>query len=609
MLGKFFNFKNNVQKPDEPSEPKQIANSNPPLVTVKYPKPNIVLMDIDPKVAEVLRKQGFNISEGSFGTPYKVGEQTSPRNDRVYTVLSNSSIPEHLLEQEIIIVDLAQKEVAEKPFGTELILKQSGEPLYARAPFGIVNPRPVDMWRCRSDFDKIYHHGGIFIVFAGHKWGYGDLHNDGFLSQIRDSISTWSFLSDLDAWLIVTPESGKEIRVEILNETVFHSLQSHILDSFYECTLDAYGELKNKWIPFATNKFGKAIAGMSAHESGGLLLVFPQVKDKSTFLTKLLTEVLPSLAPRLFPDFEGMKWVERTEYEIPKILALKSEIQHIREQATGKITELEEQIQFERTSSQYLHDLITETADKLVNAVSHTLRIIGFTNVVDMDTELAESGSAEPKREDLQIRDQSPLILVEVKGITGFPKDSSSLQVSKYLAPRMKALKRTDIRGLSIINHHRNIPPFERKENPFNPDVLESSEAGDYGLLTTWNLYKLTRNYQKLGWSHEQISNLFYQNGFLEPIPSHYQLAGVVENFWEKVGVVGVRITETQLSQNDQIAFELPVEFEEQKITSLQVEREPVEHANIGVLAGILTNLSKNQLRKGTRVFRVQTQS
>ena len=55
----------------------------------------------------------------------------------------------------------------------------------------------------------------------------------------------------------------------------------------------------------------------------------------------------------------------------------------------------------------------------------------------------------------------------------------------------------------------------------------------------------------------------------------------------------------------DRIAFELPVEFEEQVIESLQLDDVPVTEVLEGQVAGIKTPFTKDQLRKGTPVYRV----
>jgi hypothetical protein len=124
-------------------------------------------------------------------------------------------------------------------------------------------------------------------------------------------------------------------------------------------------------------------------------------------------------------------------------------------------------------------------------------------------------------------------------------------------------------------------------------------------LLTTWDLFRLTRSYLKLVWKHEHIQAVFYQSGRIEPVPQHYELIGVVEYFWEKAGAVGVRLEAPELRLGDRIAFELSVEFEEQDVESLQADKNPVSQAEGGMLAGIQTFLHKDQLKKGIRVFRV----
>jgi hypothetical protein len=82
----------------------------------------------------------------------------------------------------------------------------------------------------------------------------------------------------------------------------------------------------------------------------------------------------------------------------------------------------------------------------------------------------------------------------------------------------------------------------------------------------------------------EYVKELFYLSGRIEPIPKHYEFIGVVERFWERVDAVGVRMEASILTRGDRIAFKLPVEFEEQAVQSLQ----------------------KEQLKKGTRVFRLR---
>jgi hypothetical protein len=90
---------------------------------------------------------------------------------------------------------------------------------------------------------------------------------------------------------------------------------------------------------------------------------------------------------------------------------------------------------------------------------------------------------------------------------------------------------------LTIFNHQKNLPPLDREnKKTFRQTILDNAEGQGFGLLTTWELFRLTRNYLKHGWTHEQVREVFYRHGHIEPIPTHYEFIGVIEHFWEKAG-------------------------------------------------------------------------
>ncbi len=585
------------RKKAENNDKKQ--DTQPDTPPLKHPKPHILLMDVEKETADYLRNQGFDIAEGSFGKPYKAPRKSQP-------VFVNGYISEHHTEKEIIIIELAPDTVLEEPKGDPVVLND-GNVLRAEAHTGIIDPRPIIMRRLQSDFNKIYQHGGIFIVFAYEKNTVTGSREELWRPGI---VSTWSFLPELEAPAFrADAEHGKEITVEASNGALTQFLQRYIPEAEYICTLDTGDPwLTKRWIPLARNKYDQTVAGViiPAEEKAGLIFIFPKLNNQSIFLGEFLADYLPAIVPQLFPHIEGGKWVTRHEYELKSILSLQNQITQIRQDSEARIKDLEDTIQSARTSHQYLYDLITESGNALVKAVKSALAALGFSNVVDMDEELQKSGESEPKREDLQIQDKSPLILVEIKGISNTPKDSSAIQVSKYLAPRMKSLNRVDIRGLAIVNHQRHIPALDRLQNPFNDDVLESALHGDYGLMTTWDLHRLLRNYQNLGWSHSQIRDIFYQNGFIEAIPKHYKYVGYIEHHWPKANAIGVRIETGELRLGDTVAYDFPVEFEEQIVKSLQIDREPVEIAVDGQLAGILIAVGDQTIKKGIKIYRVE---
>jgi hypothetical protein len=191
------------------------------------------------------------------------------------------------------------------------------------------------------------------------------------------------------------------------------------------------------------------------------------------------------------------------------------------------------------------------------------------------------------------------------KVIAGLPKEEDSIQVFKYIAPRMREWNRNDVKGLSIVNHQRNVPALERNPLPFSEDVLTNAVDQEFGLMTTWDLFRLVRSFLKLSWSSAHVKPLFYQSGRILPIPLHYEVAGTVERYAEKIGVVGVRLA-SEVRAGDTLAYELPIEFEEETVASLQIDGAPVSVAPAGTLVGTKTRLSKEHARKGTRVFRIR---
>lgn len=573
--------------------------------SIKYPRPNILLVDLDDATETTLKAQGYNASSGSFGIPYKV-----PKSDKLIPVIANGDLTKSSVsEQDIVIVNLLPGEALDEIQG-EKHTSQGEDDWWASCSRGVVDPRPRLMAYLQRDFNRIVEHSGVFVVFADCRreqdlfWGHYES-GFGFVNS-KLSFDNWSFLEYLGAhYLDVTPDQGKEISVIEADSPLRPVLSKYISGAHFLCTLQ--GPTKESWIPIAENKYEASVAGaLVPANSEGLVFIFPQFRDKFSFLSALLREVLPEITPNLFPYVEGARWVQRPEYELPRVLELKHQIQEIEADAKKRVTELERNIETERDKASYQHALISATGRPLVLAVKKALETLGFESVVDVDDEAEESDDSGFLNEDLQIHASSPGLLIEVKGISNLPKDEDALAVSKYEAPRMREWKRTDVKGLSIINHQRHIPALDRENKAtFRNVVLESAQRQKIGLLTTWDLHRLLRSYLRNGWSHEQVRALFYRNGRVQLVPEHYKFIGVVERFIEQLEVVGVRLTDGEIRQGDLIAFELPVEFLEQKVESLEIEGEQVHEVSSGSLVGMRTKLTKGQAKQGTRVYQV----
>jgi hypothetical protein len=565
-----------------------------------------------PEVTLALQQRGYAAVSGSFGQPVVVppGAGYLPLN------LTTDRLPGYT-EQEIVIADLAGP-AAQDHSGQPIERPGPGvERVWAPTASGLVDPRPAMMRAVRSAMDRIYRHGGVFIIFATARFDpkciincldrSGDLASYGGRQLDADN---WSLLSEL-RWLSVAGDTGQEMDVAENGVARILGIENYFNSGHFECSVRP-SSISGQWETLATSKYGDPVAGMilPGENASGLIIILPQVERRADLVTELVDRVLPVLRPRLFPHFEGSRWTRRSEYDLPRVKELSDEIVQIEEATRVRVRELEEEIESERAHCGYLHDLITASGDDLVQAVIRALKTIGFSDVRDADADAKVAGETGPRREDLQIMDGPVPVLVEIKGVAGTPKEASTLQVTKYLIPRMKEWNNTNIRGLAIVNHQRHLPALDRdNEHVFQADVISNAKDQGFGLLTTWDLFRLVRGFMAHGWRHDDIAELFVSDGRIQPIPAHYKFIGLVDEYWDKASVLGLHLASGELRTGDRVAYELPVEFIEEDVTSLELNHAEIEAAGADDYVGLKTKLSKKQARKGVRVYRVKQRS
>ncbi|MEK6409496.1 MAG: hypothetical protein AABN34_21435 [Acidobacteriota bacterium] len=250
-----------------------------------------------------------------------------------------------------------------------------------------------------------------------------------------------------------------------------------------------------------------------------------------------------------------------------------------------------------------MHLLLTGQDKELVEAVKGALAALGFEKVIDVDEERDEQ--AQSRREDLQIHDASPTLIVDVKGVAGLPADAGVLQADKHATIRMREWDRTNVLPVSIVNHQRHLPPLERENTtPFRKELFDHSEISHLAMMTTWDLFRLVRSFQKNSWKAENVKPLFYQSARIGIIPVNYEYLGRVAHVWTHA--FSVILEGEELCTGDRIAFELPLGFEETLVASLQVDDTGVGRAAVGTEVGIRTTPEPPNLKEGVRVFRVR---
>jgi len=573
----------------------------------RFPKPKILLVDLPEGATARLSAAGFNVVSGTLGRPYRV-----PRSDNYVPVIAQPHLPNYT-EQEVVIIDLKAPDPVDEPEGTKHV--SEGEPdWFATASRGVIDPRPRVMAWVQDDWNRILESDGVFVVFAQPRYRqktvlatarYGRFEREEPLA-----FDNWSFLPILSRENIkIEGDHGTESQLENSVDFLESFLRGHQAGLAFDTVLTpmfnmTYEGSKVDFFPLWNSKFGNCIGGivLATKPKKGRILILPQVKDKERAVYELVTTILPEFSRHLFPYFEGDRWVHGDEYEHVSVLKKKEIQTRIMEEAKSKVTALDEEIKAEQERLGFLHGILTCTGDELVDDARAVLGIIGFQRV---EQPVEEAGTN--KQEDLQIHDRSPTLLLEVKGLAGQPTEKDTLQGTKYVLRRVKEWNRTDVCGVFLVNHQRNLPALERDHaNVFTEQQVADAVGNGVGLMTTWELFRLARGIIDWNWPLKAVQDVFYGKGRLPNVPSHYELAGSVAHFYDEISVLSVDVGATGLRVGDTVGFLFPTGFFEEKIGSLQVERTPVMEAQPGQRAGYKTSLKRSEVPEGTPVYLVR---
>lgn len=577
---------------------------------VKWDKPKILLVDLPESVLEAGINEGYNVSIGSFGTPYHV-----QASGEVEVLHFGRAIKNHR-EQEIIFVDTMPPDTVDRP-ESRSVVPPGAKGWWVRHTSQVVDPRPRMMEVVRESFDRILDHGGVLVVFAGPRFS-NELflaENNGFRPVIdrRLSVDNWSFCSMLnDERLVIARDGGEEITAPPSDSPYTKLMERHLANMSFLATLKNTIYLTPKisgysYQSLVENKFGASVGGVvRGEESKGIILICPRIGEAhlDDFVMDLLKNVLPDVSPHLFPHHEGSVWTRDPSYEHLSVLELEKSKQLILTEAQEKVRLLNEQIEMVRTDKDYVHGILTKTSDPLVADVKLALEAIGFSKVIDVD-ELEEDG---PKQEDLQIHEKSPLLLVEVKGLAGFPTEGDTAQVLKYVVRRMKELERHDVSAVFVVNQQRNLPPLERDDSRvFTEQQIKDAEHNDMLLVTTWEIFQLLRGKEVWDWPSESLTELFYGKGRIGLVPTCYKRIGVVGHFYDGAGVISIRLDDdAELRKRETIGYKLQSGYFQEVVNSMQVDKATVEIATAGQSVGVKTGLQRRQLPVGSEVFAVR---
>ncbi|MCK4548157.1 MAG: hypothetical protein KAW17_12030 [Candidatus Eisenbacteria sp.] len=572
--------------------------------TCKYPKPKILLVDMPPKCAQVLSQAGYNVSVGTFGIPRAVD-----KCDNLFPMPSASADLPDYEEQEIVIANLARPEPADTPLeglpgrGVGIVCQEGTE--------GVIDQRPLVMTRVCPAFDRIREYGGIFIFFASEpyevEYAIGQVGPyDTPHVEKRITFSNHCCLTELES-VAMEPQRGSEITFESSSDEFRDLLRKGAKDARYHCTLRVKPWGESEWIPLAENKYGQDVGGLLAYpQPQGHVLLLPQMPQVHRILVELVGKWCSSWKPFLFPYADATQWIQRPEYDLPKVQELHRQIESIERAAADQVQNLKDKIEEERAAHRHWQTLLTGTGHDLKQAVILALQNLGFEKVTDVDKDAEQRGEGRALREDIRIHDRAPVLIVDVKGLQGHPSDDDARQAEKHATLRRAEWSNVEVRGLTIINHQRQQPPRNRDAKAFRDEIVKYAEEAGLGLMTTWDLFRLLSNASRLGWSPEVVRPIFYRAGKIEPIPDHYDEVGRIEKLWQPAFTVN---PSQPLRVGERLAVETEDTFEELTIPSLQIDGQPVQEAPADTRCGIGCEGASERFHEGARVFIVRMQS
>lgn len=568
--------------------------------------PDILLIDLPDEIYRELKSKGFNVSKGSFGTPYSVY-----KSNKYFVVKGKGHLPV-ISEQNIVMINLYLDLVNE----SDVVFEDHGEvsELFCRHTAGWVDPRPQAMDENRDRFDRIFEKGaGIFVIFAEPMYDYDFLMGRMNHSRLSDAYNVeynnWSFLSIFDIkkyrYLEIEGDEGKKLSlsddkelfkdkkflkdflVKYINQMKCNSRFTPVNLDFFSCLLK--------------NKFGDCVGCLINSDDPdkiGYILILPYMPITPQFILDLLNDVLRELSPHLFSNVEG-QWIERKEYQIATIRNYENRIQRLIKNVTNEIDYYEGLIAYEKEQYGFLQGILINTGAKLVVDVKKCLEFIKFEKVVNVD-EIKKT-----KEEDLWICDEPPLV-IEVKGpLSANTKDSDVKQASTYVGRRRVQWDRSDVNGVLIMNHQSRIPPLERDHiNVFTENQIKDAIREDVCLITTWELFLLMRGMMEYKWNPKVIRDLFYQPGRIPEVPGNYEPIGNIFSIIEAKNVIGVKITDGELSKGQRVGYKLPYEFLEEDVESLEIEHKAVKNCKIGDKVGVTSKFT-DKLKEGLTVYKI----
>jgi hypothetical protein len=562
-------------------------------------RPRICCIDIGDDIVEALKKTGANVHTGTLGSKIKV-----PKNNKreQHQVLLNFEFPNNLHEFDIVIIDLNNSKTIEyKPEDhvREVHTGKTSISFLTCYPETLFDPRPMGSYILNTELSKITNREFLVIAFtcSSYEIDYETvLINEGYAErQGTERLNIYSFWNYVP---ISVQKMGKELTVQKVNADFQSFLEKYKIEAEYNQTFHhptkwtgVKSEPDERYVPLFTDLNNDIVSYLEASGHNNLILL-PQLKDKRNFLLEFLSRIGPSFYPSLFPFSTAFNWKTEEEYWLPKHAQLLNEKENIEKEFQRQISESEAKILNNLAKYSFLHEIISETGDNLTNALIKYLKWLGFEDVEHYD---GKNPNSKVLEEDIQVKLDAGLLIIECKGIGGTSTDADCSQISKIKHRRSKERRAFDVYALYIVNHQRYLPPLKRQNPPFTEHQIQDAINDERGLLTTWQLFNLYFDIEKGVITKEEARKLLLNYGFIEFKPTDLVYVYEPTEIFNDGKVCIVTIDGIKLSIGDELFIEKHGKFEKAKIIGIHENGSPLETSSKGELG---LKLNKKVMKK-----------
>ncbi|PEF89797.1 hypothetical protein [Bacillus cereus] len=541
--------------------------------TIKYENPKMLLVDLHEEAVDTLKKEGFNIEVGSFGSIY-----VSSYN-KICEL--NGSLP-FITESDLVIIQLdgSQQTIVNEPYLEDTVTKGNRKVFTTPRNQDYFDGRMAFSSINKNNFLQVMKNGGIIVTFADSK--LSETYN---LTEINDGymeIPTKITSNNYD-W---TPVKISPKNCSVGKQIVFKEENKAIADLIFKgCENEIIYTSEFENIPeheiLLKNKSGNTISFIKEIHNG-FLIVLPKFENYYKPISNLIRDVLPVIRPELFPDFVTDNWINNEEYIFPEIKNLVRSREVIKEKYEKELVENEVQIGEIKKKNEFLTNMLISQGynDFLVDNIKQTLEYLGYTKVIDTD-KIVEGN----KQEDLRILDDNRFTVIEIKGHKGSPTEDDCQALLKYINRNMRSEKRTDIHGILIVNHQRIIPPLERKFPGYTPEQIIDAERDMYTLVTTWELFKSIRLYQEGLLTFKDIDQTLHTPGLFRSIPITWLYIGKIQHIFnrnQENNIICVILDCLEVKKGDQLIIEDGNDYFTQFVEEMRVENQEVDCARKG---------------------------